>query len=74
MNFHLDPKNYAGFINTIGSAYVEQSAEPFIDKSIVKNPSLRYDPATLETIEFEKFLGADATKLRTQIWEEVKAA
>jgi spermidine/putrescine transport system substrate-binding protein len=74
MNFHLDPKNYAGFINTIGSAYVEQSAEPYIQKSIVSNPSLRYDPATLETIEFEKFLGADATKLRTQIWEEVKAA
>jgi len=74
MNFHLDPKNYAGFVNTIGSAYVERAAEPFIDKSIVSNPSLRYDPATLETIEFEKFLGADATKLRTQIWEEVKAA
>ena len=74
MNFHLDPKNYADFINTTGSAYVIQDAEQYIKPTIVNNPSLKYDPATVETIEFEKFLGAEATKLRSQIWEEVKAA
>lgn len=74
MNFHLDPKNYADFINATGSAYVIQDAEQYIKPTIVNNPSLKYDPATVETIEFEKFLGAEATKLRSQIWEEVKAA
>jgi spermidine/putrescine-binding protein len=74
MNYHLEPKVYADFINTTGSAYVMKSAEPYIDKSIVENPSLKYDEASLQTVEFEKFLGAEATKLRSQIWEEVKAA
>jgi spermidine/putrescine transport system substrate-binding protein len=74
MNFHLEPKVYADFINTTGSAYVIKAAEPYIKRDIVDNPSLKYDDATLQTVEFEKFLGADATKLRSQIWEEVKAA
>jgi spermidine/putrescine transport system substrate-binding protein len=74
MNFHLEPKIYADFINTTGSAYVIKSAEPYIKPAIVNNPSLKYDDAALQTVEFEKFLGAEATKLRSQIWEEVKAA
>jgi len=74
MNFNLDPKIYADFINTTGSAYVMQSAEPYIKPAIVNNPSLKYDDAALQTVEFEKFLGASATKLRSQIWEEIKAA
>ena len=47
---------------------------PTSSQSIVNNPSLKYDEASLQTVEFEKFLGAEATKLRSQIWEEVKAA
>jgi spermidine/putrescine transport system substrate-binding protein len=74
MNFNLDPKIYADFINTTGSAYVMQSAEPYIKPAIVNNPSLKYDDAALQTVEFEKVLGASATKLRSQIWEEIKAA
>jgi spermidine/putrescine-binding protein len=74
MNFHLDPKPYADFINTTGSAYIMPDAEPLIDKSIVNNPSLKYDPEAVQRIKWERFLGPDATKLRAQIWEEVKAA
>jgi spermidine/putrescine transport system substrate-binding protein len=72
MNFLLEPKVYAGFVNNIGSAYVMPAAERYIDKAIVNNPSLKYDAAVLKTIEFEKFLGADATKLRNTVWTEVK--
>jgi spermidine/putrescine transport system substrate-binding protein len=74
MNFLLAPKNYAKFINTIGSAYVMPAAEPFIAKSIKTNPSLRYSAAAVKTVEFEKFLGAQATKLRSRVWQEVKNA
>ena len=38
----------------------------------MSNGSLKYDPAVLKTIEFEKFLGAAATKLRNTVWQEVK--
>jgi spermidine/putrescine transport system substrate-binding protein len=72
MNFLLEPKVYAGFVNNIGSAYVMPAAEKYIDKAIVGNPSLKYDPAVLKTIEFEVFLGAAATKLRNTVWTEVK--
>ena len=37
-----------------------------------QNPSLKYNAKVLKTIEFEKFLGADATKLRNRVWQEVK--
>jgi spermidine/putrescine transport system substrate-binding protein len=72
MNFLLAPKNYANFVNNIGSAYVMPDAEKYIDPAIVKNPSLKYNAKVLKTIEFEKFLGADATKLRNKVWQEVK--
>lgn len=74
MNFHLQPKNYASFINTTGSAYVEQSAEPYISKSIVNNPTLHYDPATLAKVEFEQYLGPQQTAYRGKLWEEFLAA
>jgi spermidine/putrescine transport system substrate-binding protein len=74
MNFHLEPKNYASFINTTGSAYVEQKAEPFIMKSIVNNPSLHYDASQLAKVEFEQYLGPQQTAYRGKLWEEFLAA
>ncbi len=74
MNFHLEPKNYASFINTTGSAYVEQKAEPYIMKSIVNNPSLHYSPAQLAKVEFEQYLGPQQTAYRGKLWEEFLAA
>ena len=74
MNFLLVPKNYAGFVNNIGSSYVMPAAERYIDSAIKANPSLRYSAAAVKTVEFEKFLGADAAKRRARIWQEVKNA
>ena len=74
MNFHLEPKNYASFVNATGTAYVEKAAEPYIMKSITDNPSLRYDPNQLSKVEFEQYLGPQQTAYRGKLWEEFLAA
>ena len=73
MNFHLDPKNYASFVNATGSAYVMPSATPYVDKSISKNPILYPDPAVLARVEYEDYLG-EATALWSKVWDEFKSA
>lgn len=72
MNFALGPKQYADFVNTTGTAYVEPAATGFITKSIADNPVLRPGQA-VANVEYEHFLG-QATALWTTIWQEVKAA
>ena len=72
MNFALEPKQYADFVNTTGTAYVEPAATPFIAKSIAGNPVLR-PGQSIASVEYEHFLG-QATPLWTSIWQEVKAA
>jgi spermidine/putrescine-binding protein len=71
LNFHLDPPNYADFINTVGSAYVESA--PQIDPSIANDPILKLDAETLGLVEFQEFLG-DATALWSRTWNEVLSA
>jgi spermidine/putrescine-binding protein len=73
LNFFLEPKQYADFVNTTGTAYVMQAATPYIDKSISSNKALIVDPATLAKVEIENFLG-EATALYTQAWDEFKSA
>jgi spermidine/putrescine transport system substrate-binding protein len=73
MNFHLAPRNYAHFINTVGSAFVEPSAARFIDPAIRNDPVLQLDDATLDQVEFQEFLG-DATPLWSRTWSEVLSA
>jgi spermidine/putrescine transport system substrate-binding protein len=74
MEHHLDPKVYGNYINTIGSAYVYPDAEPYIKSSIKDNPSLKYDPDQLKTVEFEKFISPEGSALRAKTWEQVLAA
>jgi spermidine/putrescine transport system substrate-binding protein len=73
LNFHLEPKNYADFVNTTGSSWVMPSAEPYIDPAIRNAPSLRPDPEIVAKVEFEKYLG-EATALWTKTWEQFLAA
>jgi spermidine/putrescine transport system substrate-binding protein len=73
MIWHLDPKQYADFVNTTGTAYVVPDATPFVNKSISKNPILFPDEATLAQVEFEKFLG-ESTADWAKAWEEFKSA
>ncbi len=74
MNFLLEPENYAGFVNNTGSSYVMPAAEEWIDQAILDNPALKFDAAAVKTVEFETFLGEEATKIRTRAWQEVKNA
>ena len=74
MDFHLDPKNYASFINATGSAYVMEAAEPFIKKEITSNPTLAYAPDKLAEVEFEGYLGPEQTAKRGKLWEEFLSA
>jgi len=73
MNFFLQPKEYADFVNTTGTAYVMDAATPYINASISENSALIVDPATLEKVEFENFLG-EATALYSKAWDEFKSA
>jgi spermidine/putrescine transport system substrate-binding protein len=73
MNFHLEPEQYADFVNTTGTAYVMEAATPFIDESISQNPILTPDPSTLAKVEFEKFLG-EGTPLWAKYWDQFKSA
>ena len=52
MNFLLEPKQYAQFVNTTGTAYLVPGATPFIKTSISKNPILVPNKATLAKVEF----------------------
>jgi spermidine/putrescine transport system substrate-binding protein len=74
MDFHLEPKNYASFVNAMGPAYTVQAAEPYIKKSIKDNPILKYNEEALKGVEFEGFLGPDQTAKRGKMWEEFLAS
>jgi spermidine/putrescine transport system substrate-binding protein len=72
MNFHLEPRNYADFINTTDSAFTEPN-NPFIEKKIADDPILKFDPAVLKRVQFEGYIG-QARALWEQTWSEVQAA
>ena len=74
MDFHLEPKNYASFVNAMGPAYTVKAAEPYIKKSIRDNPVLKYNEEALKGVEFEGFLGPEQTAKRGKLWEEFLAA
>jgi hypothetical protein len=73
MNWHLDPVQYADFVNTTGTAYVSSAATPNIDPAIAKNPILFPAPEVLAKVEYENFLG-EAGALWTKAWDEFKSA
>jgi spermidine/putrescine transport system substrate-binding protein len=73
MNWHLDPRQYADFVNTTGTAYVEDAAKTYIKPSIAENPILFPDEAVLANVEYEKFLG-EATAEWARVWDEFKSA
>jgi spermidine/putrescine transport system substrate-binding protein len=72
-NFFLEPKQYADFVNTTGTAFVSEKATPYIKKSITQNQALIVDPETLDNVEFEGYLG-EATALYAKIWDQFKSA
>jgi spermidine/putrescine-binding protein len=73
MNFHLEPKQYADFVNTTGTAYLMPASTPFIKKEITDNPILAFDEGTFARVTFEDFKG-EALGLWTKAWNEIKSA
>ena len=74
MNFLLEPKQYAQFVNTTGTAYLVPKATPFIKSTISKNPILVPNASTLAKVEFDRYLGGAGATLWANTWQEVKAA
>ena len=74
LNFMLDPKQYADFVNTTGTAYTLPAATHFVKKTISASPILKPSAAVLKRVEFDHYLGAKGTQLFAQAWQEVKAS
>jgi spermidine/putrescine-binding protein len=74
MDFHLDPRNYASFVNATGTAYVLPSAQPYVKKAIADSPILKTSAESLKGVEFESFLGPDQTAKRGKLWEAFLAS
>jgi spermidine/putrescine transport system substrate-binding protein len=73
LNFSMDPKVYADFVNTTGSSWTSSAAEPYINKALLDKPALKPTPEQLDQVEWTKFLG-EATVYYGQAWQEFKAA
>lgn len=71
-DFHLDPENYATFVNATGTSYVIPEAKQYLTKAIADNPIL--GPGLLDQVEFIDYVGPETTKLISEIWNQIKAA
>jgi spermidine/putrescine transport system substrate-binding protein len=71
-DFHLDPKNYATFVNATGTSYVVPEVKPLLTKALADNPILGTE--ALDNVEFIDYVGPETTKLISEIWNQVKAA
>jgi spermidine/putrescine transport system substrate-binding protein len=74
LNFMLDPRQYADFVNTTGTAYTVPGSTPFIKKTISASSILKPSAAVLKRVEFDHYLGAKGAELFAKAWQEVKAS
>jgi spermidine/putrescine-binding protein len=74
MNFHLDPKNYATFVNaTATSPAMLPGCLPYVNASIRNDPVLNPDKSVTDRIVFDRAHG-ESQKYRDQAWANFKAA
>jgi spermidine/putrescine transport system substrate-binding protein len=71
-NFHLEPKNYASFVNATGTSYVEPKVRLLVNKAIANSSTI--GSFGLDKVEFEQYLGPATTQLISKLWEQVQAA
>ena len=72
LNFWLEPKNYAEFVNYDTTAFCMKPS-PYIDKSIIANPTVNPPASIVKRFEFQTDVGA-AFALYSRVWTEFKAA
>jgi spermidine/putrescine-binding protein len=73
LNFHLEPKTYATFVNATGSSWVESDADQYIKVGLRNSSALKPTPAQLAKVEWTQFLG-EATALWATAWQKFEAA
>jgi len=73
LNFFMDPKVAGKEPSVTYYASCISAARPYIDPSIVNNPSIYPPQAVTDKLEAQKDLG-NGIKLRDQIWTEFKSA
>lgn len=71
-NFHLEPTNYASFVDATATSYVEPAIRPKLNKAIANSSTI--GAFGLGDVEFETYLGASTTELVSKLWEQVQAA
>jgi spermidine/putrescine transport system substrate-binding protein len=72
VNFFLEQQNYAEFINTVASPYV-QPDNPGIDDVLKNSPVINPSAEVVARLEFQPFLGEDQVK-RDEVWDAFKSA
>lgn len=73
LNFFMDPRIAAKEISVTYYAQCISTARPYIDPSILNNPSVYPAASVIDKLEAQKALG-DGQKLRDEIWTEFKSA
>ena len=71
INFFLEPKNYAQFVNTVASPYV-QPENPDIKAELKNSPVINPPAEVVAKVSYHKFLGADQAKWDA-VWDAFKA-
>lgn len=74
LNFHLEPKNYADFVNFTGSSWLMPAAERYIKPALRDNPVLAPSAAVLKRVEFSGLRSEVGQAAFVKAWEEFKAA
>ena len=72
VNFFIEPKNYAPFINKVASPYVEPD-NPGIDDVLRKSPVINPPAEVTAKVQYHVFLGEHQAAWDT-IWDAFKAA
>lgn len=74
MDFVLEPKNYAAFVERLGQAPVMEAAREFLPDWMATEPLFSLDESILAQVTFIEFLGEDGVRLWNRAWNEFKSA
>ena len=73
LNYILDPKVIGPITNKVFYANGNAEAGPYIDPDILKDKTVYPDPSTMKKLFAEMTPAPDIERLRTRIWNRVKA-
>ncbi len=74
MNHMLEPEIHADFVNTTGTAYFMEAANPYIKDSIKNNPALAFNEEAVAALDIPKWGDPEGAKRRDRYWQEFLAA